>query len=261
LTTLSVLEVIILIKAIVTDLDNTLLRNNKTISDYTVNILKRCQSAGVKVVFATARSSQASSKLLNRFAPDVFVGYGGALVMVLDSVIHRFDISSEISNMLIKECLETPAVIAIYAINEKIALSNKPTSDMSHYQYTDFTMESKESFLKISLYANNPTAVENIASRFPMCDMLRYTGENLYRFANRDAVKWKAVQTISEYFDYGTDAFVVFGDDINDIEMVQKYGIGVAVTNAIQKLKSVADYICDTNDNDGVAKWLEENVL
>ena len=43
--------------------------------------------------------------------------------------------------------------------------------------------------------------------------------------------------------------------------MLRDCGIGVAVANAIDEVKAVADHICDTNDNDGVAKWLEENVL
>jgi len=43
--------------------------------------------------------------------------------------------------------------------------------------------------------------------------------------------------------------------------MLRGCGIGVAVSNAINEAKSAADHICDTNENDGVAKWLEENVL
>jgi hydroxymethylpyrimidine pyrophosphatase-like HAD family hydrolase len=43
--------------------------------------------------------------------------------------------------------------------------------------------------------------------------------------------------------------------------MVAKSGIGVAVGNAIPEVKAAADYICASNDDDGVAKWLEENAL
>jgi len=52
-----------------------------------------------------------------------------------------------------------------------------------------------------------------------------------------------------------------FGDDLNDIDMLEFSGISVAMVNALDNVKAVADYICDTNDNDGVAKWLEENLL
>lgn len=54
---------------------------------------------------------------------------------------------------------------------------------------------------------------------------------------------------------------IAFGDDINDKEMFLNSGIGVAMRNSIDEIKELADYICDTNDNDGVAKWLDKNIL
>lgn len=109
---------------IVTDLDQTLLRTDKTISDYSLDVLKRCREAGIKIVYATARSTQASSRFLEQFMPDIFVGYGGALVLAGNEVIHRFDISADISSRLIKDCLTTPEVTSILAINESVALTN-----------------------------------------------------------------------------------------------------------------------------------------
>ena len=53
------------IKLIVTDLDGTLLRSDKTVSDYTASIFSRCSKAGIKIVFATARPVRAVTKWLN----------------------------------------------------------------------------------------------------------------------------------------------------------------------------------------------------
>ncbi len=74
-------------------------------------------------------------------------------------------------------------------------------------------------------------------------------------------LKHGTIVLADHYYDIGIDSVVAFGDDINDQEMVKNSGIGVAVANAIDEVKAVADYICDSNDNDGVAKWLEKNVL
>jgi hydroxymethylpyrimidine pyrophosphatase-like HAD family hydrolase len=52
-----------------------------------------------------------------------------------------------------------------------------------------------------------------------------------------------------------------FGDDHNDVEMLRRCGFGVAVANAIEEAKAAAGCICGTNDNDGVANWIEERVL
>jgi hydroxymethylpyrimidine pyrophosphatase-like HAD family hydrolase len=54
---------------------------------------------------------------------------------------------------------------------------------------------------------------------------------------------------------------VAFGDDYNDVEMLSECGIGVAMGNAIDECKAVADHICGDCDDDGMAKWLEKNLL
>jgi len=254
-----------MIKMIATDLDKTLLRSDAVISDYTLDILKKCQARDLVVVFATARSTQAAARILAQFTPDIFIGYGGALVSAEEKVIHRIDISADISNRIIKEALNTPEVVNVLAINESIALTNDvdelAEKDSSHYQYADFSNDYNYSYLKISLNAACQTAVEKIAENYPMLDMLRYTGENLYRFANRNAVKWNALKAAAEHYNISTDMIAAFGDDRNDLEMLEKCGIGIAVENAIDEVKAVANHVCGTNDNDGVAKWIEENIL
>jgi len=54
---------------------------------------------------------------------------------------------------------------------------------------------------------------------------------------------------------------VSFGDDLNDREMLQICGTGVAVSNAIQEVKEVADEVTLSNDEDGVAVWIEKHIL
>ncbi len=253
-----------MIKMIITDLDNTLLRGDKSISEYTISTLMKHQEKGIKIAFATARSTQAASKFLDQFTPDIFIGYGGAVSFAGEEMISRFDIPADISSQLINKCLQEHEISYVHAINESIAYTNRIDSsdtDSSHYKYVDFSLIDNISYLKISLVTSNPHVVERIASDYPMLDMLRYTGENLFRFANRNAVKWNAVKAVAEYYNINTDMVVAFGDDINDLEMIRNCGVGVAVKNAIKEVKSVAKYICDINDNDGVAKWLEEHVL
>lgn len=251
-------------KMIVMDLDETLLRFDKTISSYTLDTLAKCRAKGIKTVFATARSTQAASRLPEMFEPDVFIGYGGALAVAKNQILCRYAIPAEMSFELIGDCLRQPEIISIHAINEHLALTNKTGTlgaDASHYQLADFTTVRGPSYLKISVVSTNPAVVERIAGHYPLCDMLRYTGEDLYRFAHRNAVKWQAIKVVAKYYDINTSHIIAFGDDVNDLEMIHNCGVGVAVANAIDACKSVADDICDTNNKDGVAKWLETNVL
>ena len=94
-----------------------------------------------------------------------------------------------------------------------------------------------------------------------MLDFLQYKGENFYRFANPNAVKWSAIKAVSDFYNIDTNMLVAFGDDMNDLEMLKNCGIGVAVENALDEVKDVTDYICETNNDDGVARWLEKYIL
>jgi hydroxymethylpyrimidine pyrophosphatase-like HAD family hydrolase len=68
-----------MIQLLATDLDRTLLRGDKSVSDYTVRVLTQCRARGIKIAFATARSEAASARFSARFAPDIFISNGGAL--------------------------------------------------------------------------------------------------------------------------------------------------------------------------------------
>jgi hydroxymethylpyrimidine pyrophosphatase-like HAD family hydrolase len=58
-----------------------------------------------------------------------------------------------------------------------------------------------------------------------------------------------------------TEDAVYFGDDNDDIEALKQCGTGVAVANAIDAAKEAADVVVECNDEDGVAKWIERNLL
>ena len=78
---------------------------------------------------------------------------------------------------------------------------------------------------------------------------------------NINGKKMNAIEIISKNQKVSLSEIIAFGDDYNDIEMIKKCGIGVAMENGIDEIKSIAKYICGKNNNDGVGKWIEENVL
>jgi hydroxymethylpyrimidine pyrophosphatase-like HAD family hydrolase len=78
---------------------------------------------------------------------------------------------------------------------------------------------------------------------------------------NRNATKLNAIKTLTDHWGISLDDVAAFGDDRNDVEMLKECGVGVAVGNAIQEAVNAADAITDTNDNDGVARYIEANLL
>jgi len=82
--------------------------------------------------------------------------------------------------------------------------------------------------------------------------------DGLGQIMHKEATKSKAVAALAKQWGITRSEIIAFGDDLNDIDMLSCAGVSVAMENALDEVKTVADHICDTNDNDGVAKWLEE---
>jgi hydroxymethylpyrimidine pyrophosphatase-like HAD family hydrolase len=78
---------------------------------------------------------------------------------------------------------------------------------------------------------------------------------------HRNAVKEHALKKAAECFSIPMADVIAFGDDINDMEMLKAAGTGVAMGNAIDSVKEIADYVTETNDNEGIAVWINKYLL
>lgn len=75
------------------------------------------------------------------------------------------------------------------------------------------------------------------------------------------ASKGRAVEVLAGFYDLKREEIMCIGDNENDISMLQYAGMGVAMRNGENKVKEIADYVTDTNNDDGVAKAIEKFVL
>ena len=73
------------------------------------------------------------------------------------------------------------------------------------------------------------------------------------------STKEQAIMKLCEICEISIEDIVAFGDDLVDIGMLQLCGKGIAMGNALQEVKNIADIVIGTNDEDGIAQWLEEN--
>jgi hydroxymethylpyrimidine pyrophosphatase-like HAD family hydrolase len=73
----------------------------------------------------------------------------------------------------------------------------------------------------------------------------------------RTASKGAALEAMVERWDLSLANVVAFGDDVNDVEMIESCGLGVAMANAVDEVKAVADFATTSNNEDGVAVVLE----
>jgi hypothetical protein len=253
---------------LVTDLDNTLLRTDKTISDYTQSIFKRCKESGILVAFATARSENSCKKYIDLIKPDAVISNGGARVRIGEQTVYRAVMNVKTTNDLLLECLKKPSVGYITIDTDKGYFVNKPVdaSDSGWFEYlpahhVDFSYGLDCEAYKITVEISDNTTAYEIASKHGTVDVLAFSGERWFRFADKTADKWRGIEALAKHLDIGISHIAAFGDDYNDITMLRGCNIGIAVLNAIEEAKATANFVCDTNDNDGVARWIEENIL
>lgn len=77
-----------------------------------------------------------------------------------------------------------------------------------------------------------------------------------FEILNKDSSKGKGLEFLSEYLNIKRDEIMAFGDNVNDIEMIEYAGVSIAMENGKDSLKNKADYIADANSKDGVSKFL-----
>jgi Cof subfamily protein (haloacid dehalogenase superfamily) len=249
------------IKLIVTDLDDTLLRRDKTISDYTIGLFKRLRERGILAAFATARPLSMVTEYSEPLGVDNMILGNGAEIFAGDSLIRDFFPPRDIVLRLIQELTATPAVYRLGARTKRaFYTTNRESLDPTKITW-DFTEQITEPIIHLSFRSSDASIAQSIRERFPELRVLRFAREDLCDVGASGASKAVGVKILAEHLSVPMAEIAAFGDDYNDIEMLRECGVGVAVENAAAECKSAANHTCGDCDSDGVARWIEENLL
>lgn len=126
--------------------------------------------------------------------------------------------------------------------------------------YTDFT-DFSECALKTCVEIFDQNKADELAHKLPECDCIRFSDGYWYKFTKKNVTKENAIIKITEVCGFGTESIIAFGDDYADIGMLQLCGTGVAMGNAIDEVKDKADVVIGSNDEDGIAVFIENEII
>lgn len=253
-------------KLILLDLDGTLLRTDKTVSDYTLDVLARCRAKGCMVAICTARGASNAEKYIARVKPDFVVSSGGALVLAGTETVYCSLFSAEETARMIETALAltnggeiTVDTLTRHYWNYKVDPHSAAPGwgDTIHTDYRDF----REPSLKICVQTTEEAVARAVAESVPGCDWVRFSDGDWFKFSKDTATKEHAIAAISAATGITPAEMIAFGDDYVDLGMLNMCGCGVAMGNAIEAVRRAADDITETNDADGVAKYLERRLL
>ncbi len=254
-------------KLLLFDLDNTLLDVNKCVSENTLKALLLCKKQGIMIGIATSRSEKNSLNYISKIQPDVLICSGGAVVKCGNRYILISDFTIEETQTMIKTAKEIcgfDCEITIDTIeNHYWNYKAKPTiygSDWGVSTFSDFKHFSERA-LKMCVEIFDSSLANKLADSLPNCNCVKFSGEYWYKFAKHQATKEYAMLAVCQEFNISLNQVVTFGDDWSDINMLKLSGKGVAVENAIPEVKAVADQITKSNNEDGVATFIFDEIL
>lgn len=265
-------------KLIALDMDGTLLREDKTISERTEKAIQAAREKGVAVVIATGRPIDGVMRYLeelNMFGDDDYVlSYNGGLVVKTKTreAICKIGLKGEDLHYLYK--LSKEFGVNIHGFSEERGLITPKNSKYTEVEaeinnininIDDFsTIEDDHSLIKIMMI-DEPEILQKAVDRMPKEVYDKYTVVRstpyFLEFLNKEVNKGTGVQLLAEHLGIKPEEIITMGDAGNDAHMIEYAGMGIAMGNAFEEIKAMANYITDTNENDGVAKAIEKFVL
>jgi len=251
------------IKLIVTDLDNTLLRSDKIISEYSADVFRRVREKGILTAFATARDFRFVTEFISPASgiiPDILISDNGALARYDGKDLYRKQIPAGTVNSLMARFKPVRCV----------------STDKAYYLSGEYSNDHWSIGKKDTILSNMINNVEEDAfyidgdignSFLSMIDIypdiraVTYSDVDLVTIVHSEATKLNALTAVRVALNIESNNTAVFGDDYSDIEILSEYKYSIAVANAIPECKTASNYICGDSNDDGVARWIEENCL
>lgn len=243
-------------RAVIVDFDRTLLHTDKTISDFAVQTLQACREAGVRLFAATARPQRTITDYCRQIAFDAFTTLNGARTVTPDAIFEN-PIPGDEAEAILTQLSRVPGtVISAETGNGFYANTDIPVwapTVMDDIQ----ALPRREKIYKV-LASHPEIPADEIPVSLPEDTYSSVAERKLLQVMSRSATKWNGVRKMLEAYGISPAQAVYFGDDNDDMEPIRNCGCGVAVSNALDCVREIADHITVSNDEDGVAVFLSQ---
>lgn len=245
------------------DLDETLLNSDLELSLHTKEVLKKCKDKGFVLVISSTRGYGSCKEIAKSICADYVCCHSGNMIV------------DERGNIIFKNAFKEDEVEEFINMAKKYTNNIIVDSDSNLFGGiddegarswgvipADIDSLSKMNVYKLSAYYESEyqkDIEEYCKEHNYVCRVMRTGPYLLVTPQNSD--KFYALEKLIEIIQTDLNHLIVFGDDNSDLLSIEKAKFGVAVANARQKVLDVAKFVTKSNDEDGVAKFLEENIL
>lgn len=272
-------------RLLVADLDGTLLHDaevfeDRFITQRSIDTISRAHDAGLKFAIATARPVSTGLQFAEKLPVDAVIYLNGALID-FDPAHSDFDLLTSGAtpadeNHLIKIGFSSRRAceVCLFLLDRMPGL--KLGIVMNDVRYTNFDVRVywKTQAFQYTNFHDVPEGVADKIIIFPEYDekiRLQTLIPSDFSVSVSEGLMWMlmapkankkdALIGLCDHFEIPLESTVSFGDDLVDIGMMRISGDGVAVANANPQVLSIANEVCLSNNEDGVAKWIEGRLL
>ncbi|MDF7665074.1 HAD hydrolase family protein [Bifidobacterium sp. ESL0745] len=269
-------------KLLVVDLDLTALCGDeygeRWLSERSEKAFAAARQAGNMVMVATARPPMTAYDLVHRIGASACAYHNGGAVDLDCEHSSLMELSDDQStgnsNILrfgvpVRRCLEVCCQLLSQIPKLRIGIEFNDTRytnfDLTEvwpsqeYKLTDFSDLPVGMAEKILMFPTQEQR-EQVRALVPSDMALLISEDVLWLLMNPKATKLDATNLACQHFGIPLSNTIAFGDDLIDMDLLEHAGCGVAVANAKPELKTIANEICPSNNDDGVAQWIEKQL-
>lgn len=288
-------------KLVAVDLDGTMLNSYGMVTDNTKNVIKKVINNGTDVIIASGRPIDSIKTIAKEIGSEnYFIAGNGALIYDIknDEVIYEKFMTKEKVLEVIKICEENSISYNLYTESTIIAKSLK--FNVLYYQKENLKKEESKRtnitivddiysyvqnlenprFLKITVCDDNKFVFQSIIRKLRKVNnievldvlhmsrkMIRQGTEDIpieYYYTEislKDVDKWNAIEYLIEKLNIKKDEVIAIGDNVNDKIMIENAGLGVVMGGSTPVVTEIADFVTNSNNDEGVANCLKKFCL
>ncbi|MEX1377857.1 MAG: Cof-type HAD-IIB family hydrolase [Eubacteriales bacterium] len=263
------------IKLVVTDLDDTLISENTGITQRAYDTIAKVQKKGIKVSIATGRMHTSAFPYARELdINEPIISYNGALVKHAktgENILH-LPVDYNYAVEVLEFAKEHNQYIQYYSKEDYFVYEHCAKSERYEYLTGIRAKETKKDLLKVLDFSptkmliicdeKESERIYNLAlKKFENRLQITRSSGTYVEFNNINASKGNACKALAEYYGFTLENTMSIGNGGNDVDMIEKCGLGVAVENAVQEAKDAADYICPSQEKDGAIEAMERFLL
>lgn len=277
------------------DLDGTMLNQYGIVTQKTKEAIVKAREAGIEVVIASGRPIDSIKTIAKEIKSEkYFISGNGAIIydIAKDEIIYENVLKKQKALEIIKICEENSIYYNIYTEKEIIAKNlqcnvlyyhkenaNKEEKDKTHINIVeniyDYIANRDEKILKITVCDQTQTIFNSIMRKLKEIDeievldvshmsrkMIKQGTEEIpieyfyTEISAKNVDKWNAIEFLKEKMNVKTEEIIAIGDNINDKNMIEKAGLGIAMGQSSPIIKEIANQVTFSNIEDGVAESL-----